>query len=550
MTMSLSRFLPVLAVVGCAAADLDEPVFDNEDLDSTELAVSPPTGAFVGPARKCLIVNGAATADGTAIVSSDCFGATNAKWSPDPATGYIRGWAGKCMTANSGRLVLWTCANLAAQKWTLSGGRLRSGLGTCASMSTTNGIQATVVACGTSTGQQIAFEQERRLRVQLVLVSDDSGGRSPSLTALQFVTNINRANTVYAPAHVQLVFDPATDVSTLRDTAVNGIACAPGDSRNAIARSQQIASRYEGRLVVFARYGDASGRSCSAGPTVGGGNAVLFRNWSVDDHLLAHELGHYLGLDHTFVLDSAGNAYDTAAKVRTLLAANNYDVSVLDADRGTVTDTPGDVGPQLWQSVGWAKCDPARSSFPITDTISIAPDRRNVMSYWDCPNQRLSPHQIARVRATIELPMRRNLIEVAPAASAARMIFGYAGHCLADPKTTPVAGDTLVMTPCTDAGSKLWTFGASGEIRSPNGLCLKEGPAFALRRPTLTACTGAWDQKFVRTYDGDLRTPSGLCLANDSDNRYARGNLVLFACSADELHKFWSYLPRASTGVN
>lgn len=548
--MSWYRFLPFLALVGCATVDPDEPIFETEDLDSTELALSPPTGAYVGPSRKCLVVNGASTADGTAIVASDCIGAVNAKWSPDPATGYIRGWAGKCLTGSNGRIVLSTCANLTAQKWTSSGGRLRNNLGTCASMSTSNGVPAILATCTTSAAQQIVFEPVRRLRVQAVFVSDDSGGNAPVLTAQQLQSNLARANVVYAPAHVQFVFDPATDVSMLRDTGINRLACLGTDDQHAIGRARMLAGRYEGRILLLIRRGDGSGRSCSSGPAGGDRPFVTFRNTWADDHVLAHELGHYLGLGHTFILDPNGNPYDTAAKVRTFYNANGNNPAVFDADRFEVTDTPGDVGPQLWQSVGWAKCDPARTSFAITDTFSLTPDRFNVMSYWDCPNQRLTAQQILRVRAQIELPMRRTLIDPLPAPSAARMIFGYAGHCLTDLNPTPAAGDMLVLAPCTDAGSKTWTFGAGGEIRTWNGLCVKEGPPFALRRPTLAACTGAWDQKFVRSGDGDLKTPSGLCLASDNDSRSSRGNLVLFACAPDELNKFWSYLPRPTGGVN
>ena len=548
--MMLHRFVPLLALVGCATADLDEGPDSGEDMDSTELSLFPPTGAYVGLGRTCLTVNQAATADGTPIVSSGCIDASNAKWSPDPATGTIRGWATKCMTASNGRLVLSTCANLTSQKWTLSSGHLKSNLGTCVSMSSAFGGQATLATCGTSPAQQIAFEQERRLRVQLVLVSDDSGGRAPLLTAQEFATNISRANGLYGPAHVQFVFDPSTDVSTVWDTSINSLQCSAADTATAIWRSQQIGARYEGRIVVLARGGSGNSGSCSSGPTGGGGNTVLIRAKFYDDQNLAHELGHYLGLDHTFILDANGNPYDTASKVRTVFMNNGSDPTVFDADRGTISDTPGDVGPQLWASVGWAKCDPAHPSFQITDTFALTPDRQNVMSYWDCPNQHLSVQQIARVRATIELPMRRTLIDVLPAPSAARMIFGYAGMCLADLNTTPVAGDMLVMTPCTDAASKTWTFGASGEIKTWNGLCLQEGSPVPLSRPTLTTCTGAANQKFGRTYDGDLKTPSGLCLADAQSNRYWRGNLVLTSCSGTDLHKFWSYLPRSTGGVN
>ncbi|MYV54601.1 hypothetical protein GT042_19220 [Streptomyces sp. SID3212] len=87
-----------------------------------------PTGA-TGPIRgfggKCVDVNAASTADGTAVQLYDCNGTTAQNWTV-ATDGTLRA-LGKCLdvsagsTANGAQVQLWTCNGSGAQKWQRQG---------------------------------------------------------------------------------------------------------------------------------------------------------------------------------------------------------------------------------------------------------------------------------------------------------------------------------------------------------------------------------------------------------------------------------------------
>ena len=102
---------------------------------------------------------------------------------------------------------------------------------------------------------------------------------------------------------------------------------------------------------------------------------------------LAHEIGHYLGLPHTFAADP----FESAAAGETHLKAGGGTPDVFDGDG--FGDTPPDPSKRSLE------CDPTRE---ITlGGIPFRLPRQNIMAYYD-ERVDLSPLQIRRVRWVLD----------------------------------------------------------------------------------------------------------------------------------------------------
>ncbi|MBE1500696.1 hypothetical protein H4696_007796 [Amycolatopsis lexingtonensis] len=77
---------------------------------------------------KCLDVTSAGTANGTTVQLWDCNGSGAQKWTANAAKNLVNTGSGKCLdatgnsSANGTRLQIWTCASTANQQWTLPSG--------------------------------------------------------------------------------------------------------------------------------------------------------------------------------------------------------------------------------------------------------------------------------------------------------------------------------------------------------------------------------------------------------------------------------------------
>ena len=226
--------------------------------------------------------------------------------------------------------------------------------------------------------------------VQAVIVSDDHGGRRARFTPTQFAQWVRFANGAFRKANIEFTFRPQVNVDYLRSTIINNMT-GTGDAnwRAAKRLGNEIAARYPQRLVVFVRHGPGSSAS-------GGGfswtdyDFVVMGGFEDMNHCghahvdaLAHEIGHYLGLPHTFAAEPFRDREEAAAH----LARHGMDPDSFDGD-GFEDTLPDPVIRPL-------ECE-REGRIQLEGQVFVLP-RRNLMSYYD-ERDSLSGQQIKRVR--------------------------------------------------------------------------------------------------------------------------------------------------------
>jgi hypothetical protein len=292
------------------------------------------------------------------------------------------------------------------------------------------------------------------LRLHVVPLTNEPGNpplKSYTVTPQEFSQVIDRVNLVYAGTNIRFLFDPEFDWAPLANTEINT------DGSNQRTLCNQIADAFPGKIVCFLRWGsgtDPTGNG-NAYPPPGAGTKPP----SVDDvvqnyvalpnkvgpgfaylslgngSFVAHELGHFLGLYHTFPgwTDLNGPVY--AQFNGTMPSAAQADQAVIDyiaANGGTtealngdaLSDTPPDPSPVLYTAHNQNICSSPQITVQGTlngrrAAFTFTPDVNNVMSYFGgCPPPDAGPthfhfsaQQIQRFDVTLKHQSRRALIE-------------------------------------------------------------------------------------------------------------------------------------------
>ncbi len=257
------------------------------------------------------------------------------------------------------------------------------------------------------------------IQIDAIPLSDADGGRANTVTSAQFRAAVDDMNTIFEPADIRFAFDPGKDWHPRHDTSLNSLNNGGGawwTEGNAVARQRR------GRMVVFLRWGkdpDTRANNWFAYPPDTGqqqpaqaklptGNVdfvVTSNNGTgFDDRgaLLAHEVGHYLGLFHTH----PGWGNTSVETIESLVEAGG--VAALNGD--LLADTSPDPGAFYYRE----RVDASACGGPASFTIGgrrVTPPRSNVMSYFRCPPVTITAQQIQVVRSTLEHSHRKHLIE-------------------------------------------------------------------------------------------------------------------------------------------
>lgn len=289
--------------------------------------------------------------------------------------------------------------------------------------------------------------QKVELRVHVVPLSDDDGSHAPQVTRTQFADALQRANRVYCGTGIQFRFDSVTDWAPQKSTSMNRDQTIRADGNT-------LADGLPRRVVVFLRWGGDPAN------VTGNGNAYpphgLFppplNMVDEDQHyvalpslypmtglvyltlhngsFMAHELGHYLGLYHTFpgwgadtkpvYASPPADAFHTDQAIVSYIRANGGVTDVMDGDG--LPDTPPDPGALVFKNRGADPC--ANPRIDVTSavggqafTFSFLPDLANAMSYYDLcdkgadPIPRdFSPQQVSRMHLVLGVAPRSSLL--------------------------------------------------------------------------------------------------------------------------------------------
>lgn len=227
------------------------------------------------------------------------------------------------------------------------------------------------------------------VHIQAIRVSDDTGGRPANVTFRQMGEWVSFANRCFADAGIRFAFD-SDDYAGLKSTLINNMTgTQDANWGKAKAYGNSVAAAFPSKIVVFIRHGRGEA------PTGGGFswwdyNFVVMPGFADASHCghphldaLAHEIGHYMGLPHTF----AANPFPGMQEAEEYLKKNGNNPSVFDGDG--FSDTPPD------PSITPLECERAPSV--VLNGVTFQLPRRNLMSYYD-ERDSLSPQQIARVK--------------------------------------------------------------------------------------------------------------------------------------------------------
>jgi hypothetical protein len=245
---------------------------------------------------------------------------------------------------------------------------------------------------------------------------------------------VNKVNRVYRGTALRFVFDSLVGWVPREDSVLNR------DMPGMQARANTLADNTPGRILLLLRFGSGTMPTGNGNAYPPPGAATRPRNVNDIDQryvelpnffaagsgldlgnggFVAHELGHYLGLYHTFPgwWDRPGPVYaaiDTLeADVDTALVRyirnNGGTIDALDGD--AISDTPPDPARALYTTHRANIC----TSNAITVTsYTFRPDIRNVMSYHDYTGCGLTatftPMQIQRMRQTLGHASRSHLV--------------------------------------------------------------------------------------------------------------------------------------------
>jgi hypothetical protein len=253
--------------------------------------------------------------------------------------------------------------------------------------------------CNNGDNQRWWWSNFARRHVQLVQVATSAGTNRMTATDAVIQKHVDRANGVYRRYGIELVYDPSTDKSNVNSDALyqlgssDSYTCPDESTGTSGDCARRYAAAWPYKVVIFTRPGN--------GFTSGDANHIAIGR--LEDNAvcgdvsntqwLAHEFGHYMGLNHTFVGDFADNA--SASK---FLQDNGDNAVVFDGDK--LLDTNPDPFYGGLECIGPHSSTATVALHGSWGPVAFAVDTNNVLSYYYNANVRISAKQAALTRAT------------------------------------------------------------------------------------------------------------------------------------------------------
>ena len=158
-----------------------------------------------------------------------------------------------------------------------------------------------------------------RVRLLVIALADTRGTSPASATAADFATLVTRVNRSFEGTMIRFAFDPASDFRGQNSNVLNR------EEAGSLTMGNQIAVAEQGRIPLLLRFGGGAtatgnGRGAPPLPPNAPAGHTAAGTWQqdfvwlpntldlagpgmlnlMDGSFVAHELGHYLGLYHTF----------------------------------------------------------------------------------------------------------------------------------------------------------------------------------------------------------------------------------------------------------
>ena len=256
-----------------------------------------------------------------------------------------------------------------------------------------------------------------KIPVRALQLADDDGKNRAPITAAEVTVWINKANETWAKRGYKFVFDEEKDFQQINSTVLNS---QPPDGDNASWDYYKTVGNFVSSLLpsthINVLFRDRGGAGWSWGP--GDTDFVSMPSYTntciskptpgkacpngccPNDTLLSHEIGHYLGLAHTF----------TGTK------CNQVNLSNTDGDRY------GQLGNDASDDVADTNPDPSAACAPtsslscaggsvMVNGVTFVPPWTNIMSYHDCLPEKITKGQKAVIKRSLKQASRKGLVD-------------------------------------------------------------------------------------------------------------------------------------------
>ena len=252
-----------------------------------------------------------------------------------------------------------------------------------------------------------------RTRIKAYILANDDGTNRCPVTPMEIALWVDESNVLYADGNMQFDFDPSPGSNdweyydnTLLNTMIGSDWTAQKEAGNALAAQEPDA------LTVFFRWG-AGEKPTGRGYSWTDYDFVLMGRFStpVCDQqnigLLAHEIGHQLGLPHPFSW-----RFDSRSEAETQFIESGSDPLIYEGDgRG---ETP----PDPYISTSFYQCSGVTSVTLNSYTFDLPVG--NVMSYY-YPDTHFGTSQFAALRQGLQVRVGGQMAEVVTSEAATEL---------------------------------------------------------------------------------------------------------------------------------